>query len=60
MTTYDPHIHSPIIVVGAGPVGLFQALALHLRGLNCVVIEKDIRLFPILVHLEYTLLAWIC
>ena len=40
MTTYDPHIHSPIIVVGAGPVGLFQALALHLRGLNCVVIEK--------------------
>ena len=40
MTTYDPHIHSPIIVIGAGPVGLFQALALHLRGLNCVVIEK--------------------
>ena len=40
MTTSVSHINSPIIVVGAGPVGLFQALALHLRGLNCVVIDK--------------------
>ncbi len=34
------HESAPVIVVGAGPVGLFQALSLHLRAIDCVVIEK--------------------
>ena len=31
---------APIIVVGAGPVGLFQALSLYLKGIECVILEK--------------------
>ena len=31
---------APIIVVGAGPVGLFQALSLYLKGIECVIMEK--------------------
>ena len=31
---------APIIVVGAGPVGLFQALSLYLKGIECVIVEK--------------------
>ena len=31
---------APIIVVGAGPVGLFQALSLYLNGIECVIMEK--------------------
>ncbi len=31
---------APIIVVGAGPVGLFQALSLHLKEIECVIMEK--------------------
>tara|TARA_B100000575_G_scaffold127193_1_gene101375 strand:+ start:9252 stop:10469 length:1218 start_codon:yes stop_codon:yes gene_type:complete len=40
MTASESQECAPIIVVGAGPVGLFQVLSLHLRGFNCVVIEK--------------------
>ena len=40
MTASVSQESAPIIVVGAGPVGLFQALSLHLRGIDCVVIDK--------------------
>ena len=32
--------NAPIIVVGAGPVGLFQALSLYLKGIECFIMER--------------------
>lgn len=31
---------TPVLVVGAGPVGLSTAIALRLQGIDCVVVEK--------------------
>jgi 3-(3-hydroxy-phenyl)propionate hydroxylase len=44
MTTEPPAEHRrPVLVVGAGPVGLSAALALRARGLEATVLEADPR-----------------
>ncbi|MCA9569131.1 MAG: FAD-dependent monooxygenase [Myxococcales bacterium] len=35
-----PPLQGPVIIVGAGPVGLTLALALHVRGIPVVVLEQ--------------------
>lgn len=36
-----------VIVVGAGPVGLFTALLLHHRGVDVVIVERQKALYPL-------------
>ena len=35
-----PPIDTPVVIVGAGPVGMFLALDLASRGVRCTVIER--------------------
>ena len=36
-----------VLIVGAGPVGLFLALKLHQQGINSVIIERQKALYPL-------------
>lgn len=43
MSTLDSHSHlTPVIVVGAGPVGLVTALKLAQHGIRCKVVERNV------------------
>lgn len=36
-----------VLVIGAGPVGLFQALLLHARGTKVAIVERQKQLYPL-------------
>ena len=38
---HNSHTHTDVIVVGAGPVGLFTALALAQQGVEVVVVDRE-------------------
>lgn len=43
MSSSDSHAnHVPVIVVGAGPVGLVTALKLAQHGIRCKVVERNV------------------
>ena len=40
MTDGSPQIHYPVLIIGAGPVGLSLAIELAYRGIRCLVVEQ--------------------
>ena len=39
MASNDPILHTDVAVIGAGPIGLYQAFQLGLLGLDCHLID---------------------